>query len=225
MDNDMGNGRASTGGTEESDWRGGRPSNQEFSLRGVNHLALVCRDMARTVDFYEGVLGMPLVKTIELGGDRGQHFFFDIGNGDCLAFFWFPGAPDPVEGLVTAAALPGEGDFITATGSMNHIAFDVAPERFEEYRLRLIDKGIRVSPVMNHDDSETTVSPHMHPGVYVRSVYFRDPDGILLEFAAWTRTLGPADVSHDPATATGARLVRTTAPPASEPVTAGAGRT
>ena len=40
--------------------------NPEFELRGVHHLALVCRDMARTVDFYTGVLGMPLVKTIEL---------------------------------------------------------------------------------------------------------------------------------------------------------------
>ena len=53
-----------------------------FELRGVNHLALVCRDMAATVDFYTGVLGMPLVKTIELPGGMGQHFFFDIGGGD-----------------------------------------------------------------------------------------------------------------------------------------------
>ena len=37
-----------------------------FEFAGINHLALVCRDMQRTVDFYSGVLGMPLVKTIEL---------------------------------------------------------------------------------------------------------------------------------------------------------------
>ena len=44
-----------------------RPSRPDgFELRGINHLALVCRDMARTVDFYSNVLGMPLVKTIEL---------------------------------------------------------------------------------------------------------------------------------------------------------------
>jgi hypothetical protein len=47
----------------------------------------------------------------------------------------------------------------------------------------------------------------MHPGVFVRSIYFMDPDGILLEFAAWTRELGPGDVSHTPARA----LVRSTA--------------
>jgi catechol 2,3-dioxygenase-like lactoylglutathione lyase family enzyme len=196
------------GDTGVSDLRGGRPANTEFRLRGVNHLALVCRDMTRTVEFYEGVLGMPLVKTMELRDGRGQHFFFDVGNGDCLAFFWFPGAPDPIEGVVTPAALPGEGDFITAAGSMNHVAFDVAPEQFDEYRQRLVDKGVRVSAVMNHDDSEATVAREMHPGVFVRSIYFRDPDGVLLEFTAWTRVLGPGDVVHAPATASGERLQR-----------------
>ena len=39
--------------------------NSEFELRGVNHVALVCSDMRRTVGFYSGVLGMPLIKTIE----------------------------------------------------------------------------------------------------------------------------------------------------------------
>ena len=68
--------------------------NTEFEFRGINHLALVCRDMERTVDFYCNVLGMPLIKTIELPNNMGQHFFFDIGNGDSLAFFWFPNAPE-----------------------------------------------------------------------------------------------------------------------------------
>ena len=52
--------------------------NKEFELRGVNHLALVCKDMARTVDFYSNVLGMPLTKTLDLPAGMGQHFFFDI---------------------------------------------------------------------------------------------------------------------------------------------------
>ena len=65
-------------------------TNEQFELRGVNHIALVSSDMARTVRFYRDVLGMPLVKTIDLP-DGGQHFFFDMGNDDCLAFFWFPG--------------------------------------------------------------------------------------------------------------------------------------
>src|SRR5258708_28600818 len=56
-----------------------------FELRGVNHLALVCRDMERTVDFYTNVLGMPLVKTIELPAGMGQPFFFDCRGGAFLA--------------------------------------------------------------------------------------------------------------------------------------------
>ena len=76
--------------------------NREFELQGVNHLALVCKDMARTVDFYTNVLGMPLIKTIDLPMNMGQHFFFDIGNGDALAFFWFPDAP----AACPAAAVP-----------------------------------------------------------------------------------------------------------------------
>ena len=40
--------------------------NNEFEIRGINHLALVCKDMERTVDFYSNVLGMPLIKTINL---------------------------------------------------------------------------------------------------------------------------------------------------------------
>jgi len=51
---------------------------------GVNHVALVCRDMAETVDFYENVLEMPLVRSIGLG-NHGQHFFFDCGARDRLA--------------------------------------------------------------------------------------------------------------------------------------------
>jgi catechol 2,3-dioxygenase-like lactoylglutathione lyase family enzyme len=176
-------------------------TNQQFELRGLNHLALVSSDMARTVDFYSNVLGMPLVKTIELPAGMGQHFFFDIGNGDSLAFFWFPQAPPAEPGVSSAAALPGAGELTTAVGSMNHVAFDVAPERIEEYRDRLIAKGIECTEISNHDDSKWTVTKELHEGVYIRSVYFFDPDGILLELACWTRALTEADVSHEPAPA------------------------
>jgi catechol 2,3-dioxygenase-like lactoylglutathione lyase family enzyme len=173
-----------------------------FELSGINHLALVCRDMARTVDFYSGVLGMPLVKTIELPFGMGQHFFFDCGGGDCLAFFWFPDAPEPAPGVSAPAARPDQGELTSAIGSMNHVAFNVSPERIEGYRDRLLAAGVDCTEVANHDDSEYGLSKKMHPGVFVRSIYFQDPDGILLEFAAWTRTFGPDDVRHEPATGT-----------------------
>jgi catechol 2,3-dioxygenase-like lactoylglutathione lyase family enzyme len=172
-----------------------------FELRGINHLALVCRDMARTVDFYTNVLGMPLVKTIELPAGLGQHFFFDCGGGDCLAFFWFPDAPDGVPGISAPKGRPDTAELTSAVGSMNHVAFAVPPEKIVEYKARLEAAGVPCSEVANHDDSEWGISNEVHDGVFVRSVYIQDPDGILLEFACWTRPLGPGDIHHKPATA------------------------
>jgi len=173
-------------------------SPQKLDLQGVSHLALVCSDMAQTVDFYTNVLGLKLIKTVELPVGMGQYFFFDIGNGDSLAFFWFPDAPPAAPGIAAPVARPDNGELTSAVGSMNHIAFQVRPEDIDEYRQRLVDHGVDCSVVVNHDDSEWTVSEEMHPGVYVRSVYFQDPDGILLELAAWMRPLRESDVTHEP---------------------------
>lgn len=98
-------------------------TNTEFELGGINHVALVCSDMARTVDFYSNILGMPLIKALDLPGGQGQHFFFDAGNGDCVAFFWFADAPDRVPGLSSPVAIPGIGDITSAVSTMNHLAF------------------------------------------------------------------------------------------------------
>jgi catechol 2,3-dioxygenase-like lactoylglutathione lyase family enzyme len=176
-------------------------TNKEFELGGINHLALVSSDMQRTIDFYSGVLGMPLIKTLDLPAGMGQHFFFDCGGGDCVAFFWFPDAPDGVPGISAPKTRPEQGELLSAVGSMNHVAFHVPVERFEEYRTRLQDKGVEVSPILNHDDSEWGVAREFNEEVFVRSFYFQDPDGILLEFACWTRTFDESDVSHEPKTA------------------------
>ncbi|MCC7364685.1 MAG: VOC family protein [Dehalococcoidia bacterium] len=174
--------------------------NREFNFSGINHLALVCKDMERTVHFYRDILGMPLIKTLDLPKGMGQHFFFDIGNGDCLAFFWFPDAPEAHPGVSSPAGMPGLGQEITtAHGSMNHVAFNVAEDKFDEYVQKLHDKGLNPSPVLNHDDSKWQVAKEMHPGVFVRSVYFMDPDGIMLEFATWTKVFTEADAQHKPA--------------------------
>jgi catechol 2,3-dioxygenase-like lactoylglutathione lyase family enzyme len=179
--------------------------NSEFEFCGVNHLALVCKDMAKTVEFYRDVLGMPLVKTIDLPGGRGQHFFFDMGNGDSLAFFWFPQAPEAAPGISAPEFLPTKGNFMSAHGSMNHIAFNVPAEKFDEYYERLQAKGIEVTQILNHDNSDSQSSDHMHDDVFVRSVYFFDPDGVCLEFASWTKTFGDHDIAHDPVTADGTK--------------------
>ena len=93
--------------------------NSEFELSGINHVALVCADMEKTVDFYSNVLGMPLIKSLDLPNGMGQHFFFDAGNGDCVAFFWFAAAPDRVPGISSPEAIPGIGDIVSAVSTMN----------------------------------------------------------------------------------------------------------
>lgn len=176
-------------------------TNTQFEIQGINHLALVCSDMERTVHFYSEILGMPLVKTLELPDGGGQHFFFDMGGDNHLAFFWFPDSPPAAPGIASAVTIPGKGEITSAIGSMNHVAFTIPADKFDEYRAKLKEKGVRVGYILNHDDSPSGVATEMHPGVFVRSLYFQDPDGILLEFAAYTRELTADDVKHAPATA------------------------
>ena len=193
-----------------------RNTNTEFELRGFNHVAFVCRDMAETVAWYEDKLGMKLVKTLELPNGIGQHFFLDMGNGvDGIAFFWFPNAPegtpgDSVHGTFDENMKRVRGDGgITAIGTMNHIAFDVAPEKIDEYLVKLRSKGVAVTEITNHSNSldgghKANYDPATDDGdVFVRSLYFRDPNGTLLEFACWTATFDESDIRHAPATAKG----------------------
>jgi len=171
-------------------------TNSEFELGGVCHLALVCEDMERTVDFYTNILGMKLAKTVQM--PNGQHFFFHMGDNQFLAFFWFEGAPKRAPGIASPGELPGVGEILTAHGSMNHVSFKVPLDKFLQYKGDLEAKGIVTGPILDHDESRYGVARTMHEGVYVRSFYFFDPDGVLLEFAAWTRELRDDDVDHLP---------------------------
>ena len=166
-----------------------------FPIRRINHVALVCRDMDETVAFYEGVLGMPLVKTHDIPGG-GQHYFFDVGDGSCVAFFWFADSPPPAPGIAGAAAWPGRGDMHSAIGSMNHLAFDVPLDSLRDCRARLKERGIPCSVVVQHADNDAGYSLEMTDDVFICSLYFFDPNGVLLEFAAWARTLTEADIER-----------------------------
>jgi catechol 2,3-dioxygenase-like lactoylglutathione lyase family enzyme len=177
----------------------------QFEMRGYNHIALVCSDMQKTVDFYEGILGFPLIKTLEFPNGGGQHFFFQVTESDGIAFFWFPNAPASAPGIAGAGwgrtdeygnRLPGFG-MLSAAGSMHHLAFDVPLEKMDEYRDRLIAAGVEVTDFLRHaDDSQGNGEEE-----FIRSLYFGGPDGIVLEFASWTRPLNERDVSHTPARA------------------------
>jgi catechol 2,3-dioxygenase-like lactoylglutathione lyase family enzyme len=181
---------------------------EPMRYEGVNHVALVCRDMAETVAFYEGVLEMPLVKTIDLPGGRGQHFFFDCGGGASVAFFWFPDAPPAAPGVASMHPDYRKVGSQTAHASMNHLAISVPLEKFDEYAERLRARGVDLR-VINHEDSDVHASPEVNEKTWIRSMYFRDPNGIHMELAALTRPYGPADVRHAPVDAGGERVAPT----------------
>lgn len=163
---------------------------KDFQLQGINHIALVCKDMASTVEFYTNTLDLNLIKTIALP-DGGQHFFFDIGNGDALAFFWFPSAPEAAPGIASVRPDAFQtGNIATAHASLNHLAFNVPLEKLEEYREKLVAKGVQVTPMLHHADVPAGYVPQPDESTFISSFYFFDPNGILLEFAANVRQLG-----------------------------------
>lgn len=161
----------------------------EFAINGLHHLALVCEDMERTVDFYTNVLGMRLTKGFDLEG-YGQHFFFDMGNGSELAFFWFNDAGKAQPGVASAGNIVGrEGPNITsAHGSMNHVAFNVDKDNIAQYREHLVAKGVDCSDLVNHNDvvtgEESRTAQAASDKTWLQSFYFFDPDGVMLEFCA-----------------------------------------
>ncbi|MGF7124742.1 VOC family protein [Rhodococcus sp. AG1013] len=121
-------------------------TNAEFDISGINHLAPVCSDMERTVDFCANVLGMPLVKTLELPDGRGQHFFFDLGGANHPAFSWFPDAPPAAPGIASAVTIPGTGEIASAVGSTNHVAFTIPADKFAAYTRELTSADVRHRP-------------------------------------------------------------------------------
>lgn len=170
-----------------------------IEYQGLHHLAMVSSDMERTVDFYTNVLGMKLKKGFDLDNGYGQHFFFDMGGGNELAFFWFKDAAEGQPGISSPNTLVGRrpGNISSAHGSMNHVAFNVAPDKIDGYRDLLVSRGVDATPVVNHDDvvtgDESRTSDEVTDRTWLRSFYFFDPDGIMLEFCA-TVNQGSANV-------------------------------
>jgi catechol 2,3-dioxygenase-like lactoylglutathione lyase family enzyme len=143
--------------------------NPAFKYRGIHHLVLNTDDIKMTIDFYSGVLGMPLVHAMKLPPGLGtgpknrgnppfeniRHYFFDMGNDSLLAFFELPkGAKESVDRDGVAA--------------MQHVAFSLRASQVEELVRRLDAASIdRIGPL------------EAAPGVW--SCYFMDPSGIRLE--------------------------------------------
>ena len=105
---------------------GERPAS---TARGLHHTALISSDVERTVRFYQDVLEFPLTELIENRDYAGSsHFFFDIGNGNLLAFFDFPGLD--------------VGPYAEVLGGLHHIAISVEPEQWQAAVKRLENAGV-----------------------------------------------------------------------------------
>ena len=105
---------------------GQRPAS---TARGLHHTALISHDVEQTVRFYQDVLGFPLTELIENRDYPGSsHFFFDIGNGNLLAFFDFPGLD--------------VGPYAEVLGGLHHMAISVDPQRWEQLVQRLTDAEV-----------------------------------------------------------------------------------
>jgi catechol 2,3-dioxygenase-like lactoylglutathione lyase family enzyme len=99
------------------------------SARGVHHVALLSSDVERTVRFYQDVLEFPLTDIFENRDYKGSnHFFFDIGHGNLLAFFDFPGLD--------------LGSYAEVLGGLHHIAISVEPEKWQRLRQKLETAGV-----------------------------------------------------------------------------------
>jgi glyoxylase I family protein len=132
-----------------------RPTGQRraTTVQGVHHIALICRDVEETIRFYQDFLGFPLVELVENRDYAGSsHFFFDIGNGNLLGFFDFPGHDHP--------------PFTETIGGVQHIAISISAEQFEAAKKKFEQAGLDyLGPDRGVEDS----------------MYFRDPNGIGLE--------------------------------------------
>jgi catechol 2,3-dioxygenase-like lactoylglutathione lyase family enzyme len=103
-----------------------RPSS---TARGLHHTALISSDVETTIRFYQDVLGFPLTEVIENRDyPDSTHFFFDIGNGNLLAFFDFPGLD--------------LGPYAEVLGGLHHVAISVEPSQWEAAVKRLGEAAV-----------------------------------------------------------------------------------
>lgn len=99
--------------------------------QGVHHFALLSSDVERTIHFYQDVLGFPLTELFENRDYEGStHFFFDIGNGNLLAYFDFPGL--------------GLKEYAEVLGGFHHIAISVTPEAQAAAKASLVEAGVEI---------------------------------------------------------------------------------
>ena len=149
-----------------------------MSHKGFSHIGLSTLDLDRTREFYEGIMGFKAVRcdtiTVKEGGQI-RHIFFDTGRDQLMAFMEARGVPG-----VPAEYDAGINRGLGVPSAFYHFAFEAGSEAaLGQKREELIAKGVAVSAVVDHD--------------WAKSIYFKDPNGMQLEYCCLTREFNAND--------------------------------
>ena len=133
---------------------------RKLQVQGVHHITLVGADRQTSIDFWEGVLGMPFVfEQPNLDNSAESHLYFDPGDGRLITVF------------TNEERTPDANRTSTDQGCVHHIAFSLSHATFAQTVERLEERGIRHSGVKDRG--------------FMDSIYFEDPLGLLIELASY----------------------------------------
>jgi glyoxalase family protein len=143
---------------------------QKLQAQGVHHITLLGADRQTSIDFWEGVLGMPfLFEQPNLDAPDQNNLYFDPGDVRLITVF-------------TSENWQKESSPVpTTTGSVHHMAFAVSRATYTQAAKRLKEGGIPNSGEIDRG--------------FMYSIYFRDPLGLLLELACY-KFEPPAGATH-----------------------------
>jgi catechol 2,3-dioxygenase-like lactoylglutathione lyase family enzyme len=133
---------------------------RKLQSQGVHHITIVGADRQTSIDFWEGVLGMPFVfEQPNLDNESESHLYFDPGDGRLITIFTNEErTPDPTRTS-------------TDIGAVHHVAFALSQATFRQAVERLDERGIKHSGVKDRG--------------FMDSIYFEDPLGLLIELASY----------------------------------------
>jgi catechol 2,3-dioxygenase-like lactoylglutathione lyase family enzyme len=133
---------------------------RKLQSQGVHHITIVGADRQTSIDFWEGVLGMPFVfEQPNLDRPTESHLYFDPGDGRLITIF------------TNEERAPDAGRTATDAGCVHHLAFSVSQATFRQAVERLDERGIRHTGVKDRG--------------FMDSIYFEDPLGLLIELASY----------------------------------------
>ncbi|MDX6552035.1 MAG: hypothetical protein QOH74_523 [Gaiellales bacterium] len=143
---------------------------RKIQSQGVHHITIVGADRQTSIDFWEGVLGMPFVfEQPNLDNASESHLYFDPGDGRLITIF------------TNEERTPDARRTSTEPGSVHHVAFSLSQATFHQTVERLNERGIEHSGVKDRG--------------FMDSIYFTDPLGLLIELASY-RFEPPFGYSH-----------------------------